>query len=151
MADVFTKKKRSWVMSKIGSRTLFEAAFLKRLSTRIFKEGFRYRKHYKKLPGRPDIVFVNKKIAIFLDGDFWHGYTLSTGHKLPRKYWLPKIRKNIRRDQEVRKMLTRMGWKVLRFWEHHVEKNPEKVITKIYKIINSRSIRRPPHALRKSG
>lgn len=135
MADKFTKEKRSWIMSRIrSSGTKLETTFLKCLSSEVYPEGYRYKKYYKRLPGKPDLAFVKQKVAVFLDGDFWHGYNLKRlGKRVPRKYWLPKIERNIQRDKEVNSRLRKLGWKVLRFWEHEVKKNPEGVIRKIKK------------------
>ena len=141
MPDIFSKRKRSLVMSRIKSRnTNLEVNFLRILSARLYPKGFRYRKHYNKVLGRPDIVFVREKIAVFLDGDFWHGFDLKRGKMPPRKYWLPKIRKNVERDKKVNATLRKIGWKVLRFWEHEIKKNPQAAIKSIeFSIEESRS------------
>lgn len=115
-----------------SSNTKLEIAFLKHLSLSLYPKGYRYRKHYSRLPGKPDIVFIKQKLAIFLDGDFWHGYNLKKlGKSVPKKYWLPKIEKNIQRDKNINSMLRKRGWTVLRFWEHELKKNSDKAIKKI--------------------
>jgi len=133
MADVFSKKKRSEIMSNIRAKnTSLETGFLKLLSAKIYPLGYRYKKHYGKLLGRPDVAFVKQKIAIFIDGDFWHGYKFKkTKSRLPKKYWLAKIENNIHRDKKTRAKLRKLGWKVIRIWEHEIKKNPEKIIAKI--------------------
>lgn len=133
MADVFTKKKRSEIMSRIPSRnTKLETDFFKLISRTLHPKGLRYRKHYKKLTGTPDIVFVSKKIAVFIDGDFWHGYNFNkTKNRLPKKYWLQKIESNIKRDKKISRVLKREGWIVLRIWEHEVKKQPAKALSRI--------------------
>ena len=134
MADKFSKAKRSAIMSRIRSKnTSLEVEFRKLL----WKNGLgRYRIHYN-LPGKPDIVFVSKKIVIFLDGDFWHGYNWKKLGKIPpRKYWQKKIQKNIDRAKNYNKMLKKDGWKVMRFLEHEVkenEKNCIKLLKQFYK------------------
>jgi DNA mismatch endonuclease, patch repair protein len=140
MADVFTKKKRSEVMSKIRSKdTKVEKDFLKILSKELYPKGYRYRKNYKKLPGSPDIVFVKYKLAIFIDGDFWHGYNFKKRRrKLPLKYWVPKIEKNMKRDKENTKKLKKLGWKVIRIWEHEVQKKSSKYIESIRLFLDQR-------------
>ncbi len=122
-------------MSLIRSRnTKLEKHFLELLSSELYRKGYRYRKHYSRLPGKPDVVFVKHRLVIFLDGDFWHGYNFNKLRKrLPKKYWLPKIKRNIQRDKKVNFALEKMGWKVLRFWEHEIQKNPSKIIAKIKK------------------
>ena len=139
MGDKFTKEKRSWIMSRIRSHdTKLETAFLKLLSSKLYPKGYRYRKHYSRLPGKPDVVFVKQKIAVFLDGDFWHGYNLKRlGKKVPKEYWLPKIERNICRDKKINVQLRKSGWKVLRFWEHQIKKSPQSAIDKIEKFLKS--------------
>ena len=129
MADKFSKAKRSAIMSRIRSKnTSLEVEFRKLL----WKNGLgHYRIHYN-LPGKPDIVYVSKKIVVFLDGDFWHGYNLKKLGKVPpRKYWQKKIQKNIDRAKKYNKLLRKDGWKVLRFWEHDVKKNSNSCIKHI--------------------
>ncbi len=129
MPDRFDKKTRSAIMSYIRHKnTSLEVNFRKLL----WKNGLRgYRIHYK-LPGKPDIVYVSKKIVIFLDGDFWHGYNWKKLGKIPpKKYWQEKIQKNIDRAKKYNRQLKKEGWTVLRFWEYEVKKNPEKCIKKI--------------------
>ena len=129
MADNFSKRVRSKIMSRIKSKnTSLELNFRKLL----WKNGLRgFRNHYK-LPGKPDIVFVSKKIVIFLDGDFWHGYNWKKlGRVPPRKYWQEKIEKNIERAKKYNKLLKKEGWKVLRFWEHDIKKDVNKCIAQV--------------------
>ena len=132
MADKFSKAKRSAIMSRIRSKnTSLEVEFRKLL----WKNGLgRYRIHYR-LPGKPDIVYVSKKIVIFLDGDFWHGYNWKKLGKVPpRKYWQKKIQKNIDRAKKYNNMLKKDGWKVVRIWEHEIKRNAETCIKKIKKL-----------------
>jgi DNA mismatch endonuclease (patch repair protein) len=107
----------------------------------VFKElrkrKIYFQKYYRKAKGNPDIALPRKKIAIFIDGDFWHGYRFSQLKKrLPKKYWIPKIEKNIERDKKNRAALKKEGWKVLRVWEHEIYKYPEKSIAKIIYFLN---------------
>lgn len=121
-------------MSKIrGKNTKAELLFRKALSAEVYPKGFRYRLHYKKIIGSPDIVFVKQKIAIFIDGDFWHGrgYGKKGGMKLRKKFWRDKIETNIRRDRRVNRRLKKEGWKVLRIWESDMKKNPEKFVDRV--------------------
>ena len=115
-----TKEYRSKMMSKIRS-TGGKAETL--LAKRIWHEGYRYFRNYKKLPGKPDIAITKYKIAIFVDGEFWHGYDWEN-QKLKRihtnrEYWIPKIEKNMAKDRQVNEELRNMGWIVIRFWEKH--------------------------------
>ena len=133
-----TTETRSRTMSKIKSNdTKIEIVFRKTL----WNLGYRYRKNYKKLPGKPDIVFVNKKIAIFIDGEFWHGYNWRKKKKKiksNREYWIPKIEKNIKRDKENNKILKKSGWTVLRYWEHDIKENMESCIEEVVSIIKGK-------------
>lgn len=139
MADVFTKEKRSDIMSRIRSKnTRLETEFLKLVSSFLYPMGFRYRKHYAKVPGKPDIAFVSKKIAIFLDGDFWHGCPkCSRPPKSNVDYWEQKIKRNRQRDKDVNKALKKIGWRVLRFWECEVKRDPDKVIKIIFSALSN--------------
>lgn len=138
MADVFSKRKRSEVMSLIRSKnTKPEVAFRKLISSAIYPLGLRYRIHYAKLPGKPDVAFVSKRLALFIDGSFWHGYKLKQGQKLAKKYWLPKIEKNIARDKSVNRLLRQQGWTVMRFWEHDLKRNPEKIVASVLRELRS--------------
>jgi DNA mismatch endonuclease (patch repair protein) len=133
MADVFTEKKRSEIMSKIRSKnTKLETSFCKLISKTLYQKGLRYRKHYKKLVGNPDIVFVNRKLAVFIDGDFWHGYNFKKiKNRLPKKYWRQKIQNNIKRDKKINRELKNKGWTVVRIWEHEIKKFPAKALNKV--------------------
>jgi len=136
MADTFDKKTRSRIMSSIKSvNTSLELSFRKHLSKSKVKG---YRLNYKIL-GKPDIAFPSKKIAIFIDGDFWHGYNWKKLHKSPpKKYWQKKIEKNITRDIEYTKQLKKYGWKVIRLWEHEIKSNPSKCVKKVIAALKAR-------------
>jgi DNA mismatch endonuclease (patch repair protein) len=127
--DVFTKEKRSEIMSKIKAEgTQAELAIFKELR----KRKVYFQKHYERIIGKPDIALPSKKKAVFIDGDFWHGYNFSKiKNRLPKKYWLGKIESNITRDKRNKLILKKNGWKVLRVWEHEIEKNLSKVADKI--------------------
>ncbi len=140
MADVFSKSERSRIMGLIRSKdTKVEKDFRKLISSTFYPKSIRYRKHYAKLPGKPDIAFVKKRIAIFIDGDFWHGYKFKKQkQRLPRKYWIGKIENNIARDRKIDRELRRMGWRIMRVWEHEIKLKPEKTIEKIAKMITEK-------------
>lgn len=104
------------------------------LRSELWKRGLRYRKNYKELVGKPDIVFVGKKIAIFVDGKMWHGYdweNQKNDFKSHREFWIPKIERNIERDKEVTEQLHSDGWTVLRFWDFDIRKNLSTCVSKI--------------------
>jgi len=121
MADVFSKEKRSWVMSRIrGTNTKIDLVMKELLSEMKVEYGM-----YPKMYGNPDFILKKMKVAIFCDGDFWHGYKYDERKKPSKKFWRDKIEGNMRRDRQVSRTLRRNGWSVLRFWEHDIEKNPE--------------------------
>ena len=104
------------------------------LRSELWKRGLRYRKNYKLLEGKPDIVFLRAKIAVFVDGKMWHGYDWEhrkNDFKSNREFWIPKIERNMKRDSEVTQELTRQGWKVMRFWDFEITKNLKLCADKI--------------------
>ncbi|MDP3057790.1 MAG: very short patch repair endonuclease [bacterium] len=136
--DVFSKKKRSEIMSKIRSKNTKAERIV---FCELRKRKIYFQKHYKKAAGSPDIAFPRKKIAIFIDGDFWHGrYFLKDEKRLPKKYWREKIKSNILRDKRNRAKLKKQGWKILRIWEHEIIKNPIKAFWEIGKFINKSKV-----------
>lgn len=131
--DKISRATRSRIMSRIKSvNTSPEMAFRKIM----FSNGLRgFRLHYP-IKGKPDIVFPRKKLAIFIDGDFWHGYNWKVlGKSPPRKYWQAKIKKNMKRDKEITLLFKKEKWKVIRFWEHDIKKKPEKCVLKVKKAL----------------
>ena len=122
MADNHSKEVRSINMSHIRSTNSKPEEIVRKY---LFAEGFRYRKNVKKLPGCPDIVLPKYKTVIFVNGCFWHK------HDCPRfvwpssnqDYWRPKILRNIERDNQSRKELETLGWKVITVWECELKKN----------------------------
>lgn len=132
MPDKFDEKTRSKIMSQIRSKNTKIEVILRQGLWKRNLRGFRL--HYN-LPGKPDIVYTRKKIVIFVDGDFWHGYNWLVLKKIPPKgYWRKKIRKNILRDKKTKSTLGKQGWKVIRIWEHEINKDIGKVIKKIGKL-----------------
>ncbi len=127
MTDIFTREKRSEIMRRVkNSNTNIEILLRKEL----FKRGYRYRVK-NKLFGKPDFVLVNKKIAIFCDGDFWHGKNYKNEKDRYNKFWRDKILVNMKRDKIVNKELKKQGWEVLRFWKTDIIKNPAKCVNQI--------------------
>ena len=126
MTDTVTKKKRSEIMRAVRSKdSKIEIAFRKAL----WKAGFRYRKNAKNYFGKPDIVLKKYKTVIFIDSCFWHGCKKHC--RIPatnKKYWVAKIKRNRKRDKEVKQHYRKNGWKVLRLWEHQIN-NIQKNIT----------------------
>jgi len=130
MTDIFTPEKRSWVMSRIRSK---DTKIEKTMASILRKNKIHYRR-YPKLFGSPDFI-VEKKVLLFCDGDFWHGYRYGKKKKPQKKFWREKIERNMKRDRKVTRTLRRDGWSVIRIWEHDIQKNPEKCARKILKAI----------------
>ncbi|MFZ5430466.1 MAG: very short patch repair endonuclease [Bacteroidota bacterium] len=127
----YTTRQRSDLMAKIKSQDT--KAELK-LRNALWNLGYRYRKNLKSLPGKPDIVYPNKKLVIFVDGEFWHGYNWEQKKIRIRtnpKFWISKIERNIQRDEQINQLLSLSGWKVIRFWEHQLKKDFEGCLDKI--------------------
>ena len=125
-----TREQISYTMSKVRSTG---SAIEVRLGGALWKAGFRYRKHYGIL-GKPDYVLVSKRIAIFCDSEFWHGYRWpesKSDFKSNRAYWLKKIGRNRKRDKYVNRELRKAGWIVLRFWEHEIVSNIDNCVRKV--------------------
>lgn len=126
-----TTKERSELMKKIHSTETHAEVSLRKA---LWRRGYRYRKNYLQLPGKPDIAITAKKIAIFVDGEFWHGYDWDNKKrriKANRDYWITKIEKNMQHDHVVDISLQSMGWTVIRFWEHEIKHNIERCIETI--------------------
>ena len=126
----------SKIMSSIKSKNTKPEITLRKL---LWNKGYRYRINYKKVYGKPDIVFVRKKIAIFVDGDFWHGNnwkirglsSLEEELKSYKPFWKEKILRNIQRDLTVTNHLKNEGWVVLRYWESDIKKSIETILEEI--------------------
>jgi DNA mismatch endonuclease (patch repair protein) len=130
MTDVFTKEKRSWIMGRIrGKWTKQEKIIHNQLKSLKIKH-----KMHPKTSGSPDIILTDKKIAVFLQGCFWH--KCPKHYKEPksnRDYWLPKINRNVARDKKNITLLKKKGWKVVKVWEHDLKR-----INKILPILLSK-------------
>jgi len=130
--DKDSKKKRSEIMRAIRSRDSKMELVLRR---ELNKRGIRYRKNVARMVGKPDIVFLKKKLVVFLDSCFWHGCKKHC--RLPtsnRKYWTKKIERNQQRDKDVNKIYQFMGWKFARFWEHDINGKKPAVTAKILRM-----------------
>jgi len=138
MTDVHTKKQRSYNMSMIKGKNTKPELFLRKY---LFSKGLRGYRLNPKLLGKPDIIFNKHKLLIFIDGCFWH--------KCPKcfikprtnvKFWNKKINGNIKRDLNVNQLLKKEGWKVIRFWEHEINKNIESCYKKIIQKLKKKPI-----------
>ncbi|MBS9524002.1 very short patch repair endonuclease [Litoribacter ruber] len=117
----YTTKKRSDNMARIKGWDTKPEKILKKA---LWHAGVRYRSNSQKLLGRPDISFIKYKLVVFVDGSFWHGHDWNrrkSSIKSNRDFWLPKIERNMQRDQEVNAYYLSKGWTVLRFWDFEVK------------------------------
>lgn len=111
------------------------------LRKELWRRGLRYQKNSSKVYGKPDIVFIGKKIAVFCDSEFWHGYDWENKKneiKSKREFWIPKIERNIQRDIEVTNKLQSEGWIVLRFWGNEIKQKLTECADKIERTIKQR-------------
>lgn len=132
MADVFSKEKRSEIMSRVRSKG--NKATEKKLASLFRENGIKgWRRNYR-LFGSPDFVFPKKKVAVFVDGEFWHGHpTLGQIPKTNTEFWRNKIERNKARDALVNETLKEKGWKVIRIWQHELkDKKWHDKIKKVY-------------------
>ncbi len=119
-------KSRETVARNMRSNKCYDTRPELILRKELWRRGLRYRKNYKPLKGKPDIVFLRARIAVFVDGKMWHGYDWEhqkSDFKSNRDFWIPKIERNMERDREVTETLTEQGWAVLRFWDFEVKKD----------------------------
>lgn len=131
--DIWTKDKRSKVMANIRSKNTKPEIILRSL---LHKHGLRFRIHRKDLPGKPDIVFPSKRIAIYVHGCFWHFHNACRDGTMPKsniEFWEKKLTANKERDKTHLKNLKKLNWKVLVIWECEIEKKPDLVLKKILK------------------
>ena len=111
------------------------------LRQELWKRGLRYRKNVNRIYGKPDIVFIGKKIAVFCDSEFWHGYNWEErkkDFKSHQEFWIPKIERNMERDFKVTARLESEGWTVLRFWGNEIKKNTAQCADLIEKVVRSK-------------
>lgn len=119
-----TKEQISYNMKQVKCKDSEIEQILRR---ELWKRGLRYQKNVKTIMGKPDIVFKGKKVAVFCDSEFWHGYDWKNKNKeikTRREFWIPKIERNMERDREVTEYLEANGWTVIRFWGKQIKQNP---------------------------
>lgn len=118
-----TKEQISFNMKQVKNKdSKIEIALRKELWSR----GLRYQKNVTSIFGKPDLIFKGKKVAVFCDSEFWHGYNWEErkkDFKSHQEFWIPKIERNMERDKEVTEELQKQGWTVLRFWGKEIKKN----------------------------
>lgn len=135
MTDIFTKEKRSLIMSRISGRDTKPEMVVRKT---LHGMGYRYGLHVGALPGKPDLVLPKHRKVIFVHGCFWHGHTKCSRSKRPstnEDFWNSKLDQNMNRDKQVRLKLRRMGWKVLVLWECQT-KHPDKLLFRLNRFLN---------------
>lgn len=143
MPDNMTVEQRSRTMSRIRSKDTRAEMTLRR---HLHALGLRYRLHGQKLVGKPDIIFTKHRLLIFVDGDFWHGWQFHRWqHKLSPP-WRQKIAGNRERDRQRNADLRKEGWRVVRIWEHEIERNIDRCIARINREIRTRRVSTLPRA-----
>ncbi len=139
-AGFYTSPARSYLMSKIKGKHSKPEMVLRRA---LWAKHIRFRIHDNKLPGRPDIAIKKYKLAIFVDGEFWHGFDWKNRReqiKSNRLFWIPKIERNIQKDVKVNQSLRDMGYTVFRFWSQDILKNLPKVTNQIDLFLETRRL-----------
>lgn len=133
--DNHTKEQRHKNMKAIKNKDSDIELLLRK---ELWNRGLRYRKNVTSIIGKPDIVFIGKKVAVFCDSEFWHGYNWEDRKndiKSNQDFWIKKIERNMERDIEVTKALEETGWKVLRFWGKEIKNNPAQCAEVIEKAV----------------
>lgn len=137
--DDLTKDQRHKVMSKIRSRDTKPEVLLRKA---LWRRGIRYRKNVKDLPGKPDIAVAKHRLAVFVDGEYFHGKNWEDGGREKAEsganasYWVPKIERNILRDENTEAELKGLGWRVMRFWSRDILKDPDKCAEDVIEFIH---------------
>lgn len=129
MVDVFDEATRSRVMARVGQKdTAPETALRKALHS----SGLRgYRLHRRDVPGTPDLAWLGLKVAVFVDGAFWHGHPSAFKRGQSGRFWDEKIAKNMRRDRQIDQRLAADGWKVVRLWDFEIERDLSKCVERV--------------------
>lgn len=129
MADTYPPEVRSRVMARVKGRDTGPELALRRA---LFQLGIRgWRCHRKNLPGKPDIAFGRVRLAVFVDGGFWHGHPTKWWRGRSGPYWDRKISRNIARDRTANAELSQLGWRVLRLWDFEVKADPEAAARRV--------------------
>ena len=135
--DTITKERRSLNMSKIRSKDTLPELLIRKA---LWRMGYRYRLHYKELPGKPDIVIVKHRIVIFVHGCFWHRHKNCIEASRPKtnsEYWEAKINKNVERDKKHKTEIKKLGWTVIFIWECKIKHDIEKNMAMLRKLLKS--------------
>jgi len=130
--DRLTPAQRSYLMSRVRTK---DNDLERLVRSELYRKGCRFRKNVRVLPGSPDIVLNRDKVAVFIDGDFWHGYRLPAWEKTLQPFWRNKIRRNRQRDRSNFRKLRRRGWRVVRLWEHEIKRDLRDCIRRVTSLL----------------
>jgi DNA mismatch endonuclease (patch repair protein) len=137
--DNLSPTQRSHCMSRVRSKqTNLESV----VGTSLRARGLRFVTNVRGLPGSPDIVFPRYRVAVFVDGDFWHGWRFPAWRSSVADFWREKLEGNRRRDLVAHRQLRRMGWKVIRVWQHQIERDLGTHIRRIEMAVSMARLRR---------
>lgn len=129
MTDNLTRKQRSFCMSRVKGK---DTGIERRVRSALHRQGLRFRKHVTTLPGKPDLVFPGRRVVVFIDGDFWHGYRFPAWERTLSPFWRNKIAETRLRDQRNFRRLQRDGWRVIRIWQHQIEQDFDASLDRIH-------------------
>lgn len=134
MPDHLTQAQRSRAMKRVK---LKDGSLEKLVQSELRARGLRFQRHVRSLPGSPDIVFRKEKVAVFVDGDFWHGWRLSTWESKLSPFWRDKLRANRSRDQRNFRRLRSDGWRVIRIWQHQIKNDLAGCIERVVRTLSA--------------
>lgn len=133
--DIMSPATRSAVMSRIRGK---DTGPEKIIAVGLASAGLEWESHVRDLPGRPDFVFRAVQVAVFVDGDFWHGWRFDSWRDKLSEQWEAKIANTRRRDSRNRKQLRDMGWQVVQVWEHQIERDARRCVRRILRVVAGR-------------
>lgn len=128
MTDNLSRSQRRYCMSRVRARDTMPERVLR---SALHARGLRFRKHVRRLPGTPDVVFSKGRVVVFVDGRFWHGYRFPAWKATLAPFWRKKIVLNRRRDQRNFARLRRLGWRVVRVWDYQLRRDLEGCLRKV--------------------
>lgn len=128
MPDHLSREQRHRAMTSVK---LKDGPLEMTVRSELHRRGYRFRKHMKELPGTPDLVFPKQKVVTFIDGDFWHGYRFPLWEHKLSPFWRDKIFTNRMRDLRNFRKLRRMGWRVVRIWQHEIKQDTGACVDRI--------------------
>ena len=137
----FMKKTREQIIFNMKQVKNKDSEIEIMLRKELWSRGIKYRKNVKYIIGKPDIAFIGKKVAVFCDSEFWHGYDWKhrkNDFKSNQDFWIPKIERNMKRDREVNDELENLGWTVLRFWGKDIKNDVKLCADKIIEVLGDK-------------